>query len=198
MIGFRIYWACLLLDRLVPLTKTDCSTLTFNFQMDILLSHQRCFIIPIVRQGWTQTCTRKVKFVSVYWEPGPGKEVKLGQLNQHYINYSFQYKVNRFSDVCRVYRKATNWGDILFQRLKYIISKVSNQFNQGHKRFIKGNEVMWCWRSCFFGEIFAFVFRCNSVGNYMFKVNKRNTRTSCKISSKLAIKTMASFWCLYC
>ena len=82
--------------------------------------------------------------MSVYWEPGPGKEVKLGQLNQHYINYSFQYKVNRFSDVCRVYRKATNWGDILFQRLKYIISKVSNEFNQGHKRFIKGNEVMWC------------------------------------------------------
>ena len=27
------------------------------------------------------------------------------------------------------------------------------------------------------------------VGNYMFKVNNRNSRTSCEISSKLTIKT---------
>ena len=27
-------------------------------------------------------------------------------------------------------------------------------------------------------------------GNYMFKVNNKNTRTSCEICSKLAIKTM--------
>ena len=28
----------------------------------------------------------------------------------------------------------------------------------------------------------------NTAGNYMFKVNNRNTRTSCKICSKLTIK----------
>ena len=38
-------------------------------------------------------------------------------------------------------------------------------------------------------------------GNYLFKVNHRNTRTTCEICSKLKIKTperrQASFWCLY-
>ena len=29
----------------------------------------------------------------------------------------------------------------------------------------------------------------NYFGNYMFKVNNRNTRTSCEISSELTIKT---------
>ena len=37
-------------------------------------------------------------------------------------------------------------------------------------------------------------------GNYMFKVNNRNTRTWCKICSKLTIKTPercpTSLWCL--
>ena len=32
------------------------------------------------------------------------------------------------------------------------------------------------------------------VGNYMFKVNNKNTRARCVICSKLTIKT----WCLYC
>ena len=41
------------------------------------------------------------------------------------------------------------------------------------------------------------------VGNYMFKVNNRNTRTRCEICSELKIKTpeqqhLASFWCLDC
>ena len=52
-------------------------------------------------------------------------------------------------------------------------------------------------------------------GIYLLKVNKRNTRTMCKVCSKLTIKTLeqrqwrrsgvfivnfelASFWCLYC
>ena len=39
-------------------------------------------------------------------------------------------------------------------------------------------------------------------GNYLFKVNYRNTRTRCEICSKLTIKTpgrcQASFWCFYC
>ena len=38
-------------------------------------------------------------------------------------------------------------------------------------------------------------------GNYLFKVNHRNTRTRCEICSKLKVKTperrQASFWCLY-
>ena len=36
-------------------------------------------------------------------------------------------------------------------------------------------------------------------GNYMFKVNNRNTRTRCEICSMLTIKTPErTFWCLYC
>ena len=42
----------------------------------------------------------------------------------------------------------------------------------------------------------------NPAGNYMFKVNDRNTRTRFEICSKLKIKTPerrpASFWRLYC
>ena len=41
-------------------------------------------------------------------------------------------------------------------------------------------------------------------GNYMFKVNNKNTSARCEVCSKLTIKTperrqwpMASFWCLY-
>ena len=36
------------------------------------------------------------------------------------------------------------------------------------------------------------------VGIYLLKVNSTNTGTTCEIYSKLTIKTMASFWCLYC
>ena len=36
-------------------------------------------------------------------------------------------------------------------------------------------------------------------GNYMFKVNNRNTRTRCEICSMLTIKKPErTFWCLYC
>ena len=42
----------------------------------------------------------------------------------------------------------------------------------------------------------------NPAGNYMFKVNNRNTRTRCEICLKLIIKTpeqrQASLLCLYC
>ena len=34
-----------------------------------------------------------------------------------------------------------------------------------------------------------FTSRSNPAGNYMFKVNNRNTRTRCEICSKLTIKT---------
>ena len=34
-------------------------------------------------------------------------------------------------------------------------------------------------------------------GNYMLKINNRNTRTRCEICSKLTIKIMVSFWYLY-
>ena len=42
-------------------------------------------------------------------------------------------------------------------------------------------------------------YRCPA-GNYMFKVNNRNTTTRCEeICSKLTIMTpLASCWCLYC
>ena len=36
------------------------------------------------------------------------------------------------------------------------------------------------------------------VGIYMFKVNNRNTRTKCRICSKLTIKTPERHQCLYC
>ena len=35
-------------------------------------------------------------------------------------------------------------------------------------------------------------------GNYMFKVNNKNTRTKCEIRSELTLKILASLWCLYC
>ena len=53
-------------------------------------------------------------------------------------------------------------------------------------------------------EIFwkRFVFLDNPAGIYMFKVNNRNTKTRCRICSKLTIKAperpQPSFWCLYC
>ena len=37
------------------------------------------------------------------------------------------------------------------------------------------------------GDVICFVHI--TAGNYMFKVNNRNTRTRCEISSKLTIKT---------
>ena len=44
--------------------------------------------------------------------------------------------------------------------------------------------------------------RISPVSIYMFKVNKRNTRASREIRSKLTIKTperhMTLSWCLYC
>ena len=46
------------------------------------------------------------------------------------------------------------------------------------------------------------IFWYSPAGNYMFKVNNRNTRTSCEIYSKVTIRTPewrhASFWCVYC
>ena len=40
------------------------------------------------------------------------------------------------------------------------------------------------------------------VGDYMFKVNNRNTRTRCETCSMLTLQTpkrqLASLWCLYC
>ena len=38
--------------------------------------------------------------------------------------------------------------------------------------------------------------RTYPAGNYIFKVNNRNTRARCEICSKLMIKT--PFWYLYC
>ena len=35
------------------------------------------------------------------------------------------------------------------------------------------------------------IYNVNPAGNYMFKVNNRNTRTRCEICSKLTIKTPA-------
>ena len=65
--------------------------------------------------------------------------------------------------------------------------------------FLSDFNVFVCW------QLFAFVSSKIVVipaGNYMFKVNNRNTRTRCEIGSKLTIKTpercQASFWCLYC
>ena len=35
------------------------------------------------------------------------------------------------------------------------------------------------------------------VGIYLLKAKNRNTRTRCKVCSKLTIKILVSFWCLY-
>ena len=55
---------------------------------------------------------------------------------------------------------------------------------RGHKvfHFFRKNEKV-CYN--FSGKIIKMIF---PDGNYMFKVNNKNTRTSCGISSKLIIK----------
>ena len=45
---------------------------------------------------------------------------------------------------------------------------------------------------------FLFRFWSAPAGIYLLKVNTRNTRIRYEICSELIIKTMASFWCLYC
>ena len=71
-------------------------------------------------------------------------------------------------------------------------SKCSQRFHkiQKHMRHLKACNV--------FKKRLKLVIQA---GNYMFKVNNRNTRTRCEICSKLTIKTpeprLASFWCLY-
>ena len=65
--------------------------------------------------------------------------------------------------------------------------------------FLSDFNVFVCWQlfACVSSKIVVI-----PAGNYMFKVNNRNTRTRCEIYSKLTIKTpkqcLASFWCLYC
>ena len=65
------------------------------------------------------------------------------------------------------------------------------------KRLFRRVEVLLKIISSFFTYICY-----HPAGNYMFKVNNRNTRARCEICSKLTIKTperrLASFWCLYC
>ena len=46
--------------------------------------------------------------------------------------------------------------------------------------------------------IFIYIFKlfiAHPVGNYMFKVDNRNTRTSCEICSKLTLKTPKRLYC---
>ena len=52
-------------------------------------------------------------------------------------------------------------------------------------------------------ETYIYCKRKNPENNFLFKVNDRNTRSSCEICLKLTIKTLQrcqemSFWCLYC
>ena len=43
-----------------------------------------------------------------------------------------------------------------------------------------------------FGKMLYVVLTNGTAGNYMFKVNNRNTRRRCKICSKLTIKALVS------
>ena len=45
---------------------------------------------------------------------------------------------------------------------------------------------VWKWKGIFLDGI------------YLLKVSNRNTRTGCKIFSKLKTERLTSFWCLYC
>ena len=69
-------------------------------------------------------------------------------------------------------------------------------------------EAKHLYKEPIYSELFAYVpmpgmtieVKCNlkPAGNYMFKANKRNTSTRCRICLKLKRYVMASFWCLYC
>ena len=63
-----------------------------------------------------------------------------------------------------------------------------------HMEWVKlaatGIHVKW-WKEdlSIYLIVYLAFFRTNPTGNYIFKVNIRNTRTSCEICSKLTIKT---------
>ena len=70
----------------------------------------------------------------------------------------------------------------------------------GSKKSIQNKLVKKTIMVCF---IFSYILSQHFylAGDYMFKVNIRNTRARCEILSKLKIKTSkwrAFFWCLYC
>ena len=70
----------------------------------------------------------------------------------------------------------------------------------GSKKSIQNKLVKKTIMVCF---IFSYILSQHfyPAGDYMFKVNFRNTRAICEICSKLKIKTSkwcALFWCLYC
>ena len=50
-------------------------------------------------------------------------------------------------------------------------------------------NIYWDHLLCAYKQLFALHCWMNPAGNYMFKVNNRNTRTRCEICSKLTIKT---------
>ena len=70
-----------------------------------------------------------------------------------------------------------------------------NCFSQN--RYI--SVIRWSshWQTLWNTEVFTV---CTvPAGIYLLKANSRNTRTRCKICSKLTIKTPGhQFWCLYC
>ena len=68
-----------------------------------------------------------------------------------------------------------------------------------HTRIAWKNFSIWIYNVFFCPKnlklYIAVTFLGNSLaGNYMFKVNNKNARTRCEISSKLTIKIPVSFW----
>ena len=55
--------------------------------------------------------------------------------------------------------------------------------------------IIWQYRKPLEDRAGAWSFK--AAGIYLLQVNNWNTTTRCEICSKLAIKTLASFWCLY-
>ena len=90
------------------------------------------------------------------------------------------------------------WNDSWLGRVIWTSVKTKSQDN-----FVSFGIIVYkfCFKNNFFSRVFVrgksrnlahnvLWYERNTAGNYMFKVNDKNTRTKCKICSK--------FWCFYC
>ena len=109
------------------------------------------------------------------------------------------------SKCCNQYGRDTFWfcrgSDIVFEYMKFMRSS-RGTFRCGISNVRISNVLIrkdgpnWCLGISYFRffyfenrDFFILKMILNPAGNYMFKVNNRNTRTRCEICSKLTIKT---------
>ena len=88
-----------------------------------------------------------------------------------FIKKSFKYILREF------------WEDHVIKLVKDARDEANNNLNFKLNSRSRQDIVKWVHRR------YIFLQNSNPTGNYMFKVNNRNTKTKCEICSKLTIKT---------